>query len=253
MRKLLAVALSPGIALTGIPLPSVEQIEAIRAPAGENAARWLHLIAATFAVLVILPRFVLAATNAVLERFRTARLIDDLGSPYFARLLRGFGGGPVRVRVVPYSYTPSAPATAALERLLRAVFGDNATVTIGAPVAYGMPEAGADVAAATGNAGDTHLVVLFNAAGTPERDVHGAFLKELAQGRSSAPVTIALVDDGPFRLRAENAAQRVEQRHAIWRALCEEAKAAYAFATLDTDAVDAAITSFEAAIDEAER
>lgn len=250
VRTLLAAALAPGAAWTGIPVPSLQQIEAIRAPAGENAARWLHLIAATFAALVILPRFVLAAANAVLERYRTARLIDDLEAPYFARLLRGFAGGPVRVRVVPYSYTLSATATAALERLLRAVFGDNASVIIGAPVAYGATGLDGDVAL---DAGDTHLVVLFNATGTPERDVHGAFLASLASRQGSGSTAIALVDDGPFRQRAENDARRLEQRQDIWRAMCEESNATCAFATLDPDEVEAAIADFEAAIERAER
>ncbi len=41
--------LAPGSVLSGIAMPGVAQLESIRAPASENAAPWLHLLAASVA------------------------------------------------------------------------------------------------------------------------------------------------------------------------------------------------------------
>ncbi len=98
VRRVLAITLAPGAALTGIPVPSVSEVEAIRAPDGENAARWLHLMAATVAMLVIVPRLLLALFAWFLERHRSTHLPLALDEPYFQRLLRGFRGGPASVR-----------------------------------------------------------------------------------------------------------------------------------------------------------
>ena len=255
VRRLLEIVLAPGAAWTGLAVPPLSGIEAIRAPAGENAGRWLHLIAATVVALVILPRFALAAANALLERYRSARLVPALDAPYYARLLRGFSGGPARVRVIPYSYTLSSTSAGALERLLRAVVGDNATVTIASPVTYGSAEGAgaADGAPRAEAATDSHVIALFNAAGTPEPDVHGAFLADLARRSPPAPAVIALIDDGPFRERLMGDPQRMGQRHDIWRALCSNAGVACAFATLDANDPGAAILDLEAALARSER
>ncbi|HET9045431.1 MAG TPA: DUF2868 domain-containing protein, partial [Casimicrobiaceae bacterium] len=118
VRSLLAIALAPGVWLTGLEVPNVAHIASIRTPAGENAATWLHLMAATVVVVVVLPRVVLGIVAGSVERRRAARIPLPLGEPYFQRLLRGFRGGAARVRVVPYSYTPGAAALAGLEAIV---------------------------------------------------------------------------------------------------------------------------------------
>mgnify|MGYP002682407688 CR=1 FL=1 len=60
VRSIAAIAYLPGASLTGVPVPTLAEVAAIRAPAGENAARWLHLMAATVAVVVVAPRLLLA-------------------------------------------------------------------------------------------------------------------------------------------------------------------------------------------------
>jgi hypothetical protein len=127
------IALSPGAALTGIAVPAAGEIEAIRAPSGENAARWLHLMAATVALVVIVPRLLLGLFAWLIERHRATNLPIALEDPYFQRLLRDFDGGPARVYVVPYSYTVPPAATAGLERLVARAFGAGAALTISPP------------------------------------------------------------------------------------------------------------------------
>ena len=109
---LLTLLLAPGSALSGIAMPGVAQLESIRAPASENAATWLHLLAASVVVIVVIPRLLLAIGTEIVERHRAAHILIPLGDPYFQRLLRGFRGGPVRIRVVPYSYAMSPAALA---------------------------------------------------------------------------------------------------------------------------------------------
>src|SRR6185503_21351834 len=120
----------------------------------------------TVAVVVIVPRLVLALLAGMVERHRSTHFALPLDEPYFQRLLRGYRGGATRVRVIPYSYTPPAASIAGLEAVVARAFGGSAATSIASPVAYGaedpltgIPKAGAG----------TTLVALFNAAATPER------------------------------------------------------------------------------------
>jgi hypothetical protein len=146
-----------------------------------------------------------------------------LAEPYFQRLLRGFRGGAARVRVVPYSYTPGAPAQAGVEAIVARGFGGSAAIVVDAPVAYG-----ADAPAA--RAGPGHVIALFNATATPERDVHGEFVETLAR-EATAPV-IALVDESAFRARWPGDDARLAERRATWRDALAPAGAAVVFADL---------------------
>ena len=56
VRAILAAAYWPGARVLGLAVPDAAQIAAIRAPASENAALWLHLMSATLAAVVIVPR-----------------------------------------------------------------------------------------------------------------------------------------------------------------------------------------------------
>ena len=59
---MLAFVLGPASALTGIPIADVPRLEAMRlgaGGAGENAAPWIHLYAATIALVVLVPRLLL--------------------------------------------------------------------------------------------------------------------------------------------------------------------------------------------------
>ena len=145
---LLALLLAPGSVLSGIAVPGVAQLESIRAPASENAATWLHLLAASVLAIVVIPRLLLAVGTGIVERHRAARVAVPLGEPYYQRLLRGFRGGPVRVRVIPYSYAVPPAALAGLEAIVARAFGGSAALTVEPPVAYGdedaLAETGAD-------------------------------------------------------------------------------------------------------------
>ncbi|CAG0997997.1 hypothetical protein BURK1_02663 [Burkholderiales bacterium] len=239
VRSILAVAYAPGTLLTGFPVASVAEVAAIRAPAGENAARWLHLMTATVVVLVFVPRLLLALVAGIVERRRAAHMPMALDEPYFQRLLRGFRGGPARVRVFPYSFSPPPAAIAGLEAIVARTFGGSAAMVVATPAAYGADEAlaGGDEAA-TG----ATLVALLSASATPEREAHGAFLAALARERSRADAVFALVDESAWAERWRGEPGRVADRRSAWRQVCDEARVPVVFVDLanpDLAAIDA--------------
>jgi hypothetical protein len=243
VRSIAAIAYLPGALLTGVPVPTLAEVAAIRAPAGENAARWLHLMAATVAVVVVAPRLLLALGAWMVERHRATRFALPLDDPYFRRLLRGYRGGPARVRVVPYSYAATPAAIAGLEAIVARSFGGSAALLVASPVAYGAD----DALAADAVAGST-LVALFNATATPEREAHGVFLAALARQGEGADAVLALVDEGPWLERFGSDPTRTGNRRAAWRDLCDEARVSVVFADLANPDLAATDAAFDAAI-----
>lgn len=222
VHALLSITLAPGSWITGIPVPDVAAIEAIRAPASENAAMWMHLMAATVAVVVIVPRLVLAIVAGVVERRRAKRVRLPLDEPYYRRLVAGWVGEATRVRVIPYSYTLTPEARAGLEAILARAYG-NAAATIDAPVGWGDDEWLSPATDAAGGAPEIRLP-LFNLTATPEEDAHGAFLKQLDAGTGRAAASgpaVALVDESAFVGHWGAGDTRREERRAVWRELVE--------------------------------
>ncbi|MEO8346335.1 MAG: DUF2868 domain-containing protein [Betaproteobacteria bacterium] len=248
VHTLLAAALAPGAAISGIPIPTLAEVAAIRAPSGENAARWLHLMAGTVAVVVIAPRLALALSAWLLERYRRTHLTLSLDEPYFARLLRAFRGRPARVQVAPYSYALPPGASLGLERLIRRVVGANTSLTLNASVVYGSDDANVT----NGRSDATAIVIaLFNATATPERETHGAFLGALARHLEPGSTLVALIDEGAFRAHSRDEPARVEARRASWRALCSDRNVPCAFVVLDASDVAAAALELERAFEKA--
>lgn len=245
VQALLAVTLAPGSWITGIPVPDVAAIEAIRAPASENAALWMHLMAGTVAAVVVVPRLVLAVVAGLVERRRAKRVLLPLDEPYYRRLVAGWVGEPARVRVIPYSYTLTPEARAGLEALVARVYG-NAAATIDVPVGWGDDEWLSPATDASGTS--ETLLPLFSLTATPEDDAHGAFLTVVGGGGGGAGdgggagggrragggrgaggggrggasgTTVVLVDESAFLARWGDDTQRREERRAAWRELVE--------------------------------
>jgi len=205
-------------ALTGRGVPGLADVEALKAPLHGSAGPWIVLYGVTVAVLVVVPRLLLALA----ERARGARLaLDlpvDLGTVYAARA-GGAGAMPgAHVEVLPYSHAPTARATDALKTVLHDVFGTAADVRVLPPVAYGAELD--DVPEVTG--GPACRVVLVSTAQTPETEVHGRFLAELAARRRPTDGLVVVADDGAYRERLGDAA-RVAERARLWERVAREA------------------------------
>ena len=234
VRAWVAAIYAVGAHVTGLAVPDVAQVAAIRAPASENAATWLHLMAATLAVVVVAPRLILALLAAATERYRGAHLMDELHDAYFARLLRGFRSSAAAVDIVPYSFTLASEAQASLQALLDRAMGGHAKLAIAAPVAYGEE----DEARVPGG---EIVVAVFNATSTPETEAHGRFLARLAQ--SGRPVVV-MVDEAALVGRAGGDAARMESRRALWREMASQSGHAIAFVDLANPDVEAIETTF---------
>jgi hypothetical protein len=241
VHALLAFALAPGAWLTGVAVPDAASVAALRAPASENAARWLHLIAGGVVAVVVVPRLLLAALAGFLERRRARNLALSLDDPYFQRLLRSYRGGPTRLTVVPYSYATPPAAMSGLEAIAARAFGGATALVVLPPVAYGDEDAFAQQRPSTGSG---PLAALFAATATPEKESHGAFLAALAGRRDPAWPLIAIVDESGLRERWGDDAKRQRERRALWQDFLRDAGAAPLCADLtapDLAAADAAI------------
>lgn len=242
VHALLAPLLAPAAWVSGLAVPSVEHLAALRSPSGaggENAAPWLHLYAMTLLLFVIAPRAVLAVAAHVAAR-RRARTVDPgLGEPYFRRLLRMRAVGPLHVAVLPYSFAPGTRVLATLDALLTRVLGD-CRVTLLAGVDYGgeAPPVPSDASL---------LVPLFNATATPEDAVHGAFVASL---RAQAPVgadVLAAVDESAWQARWPADTARLSARRRAWtEVLAPHAPATFLHEHVQEDA--AALAALEAAL-----
>lgn len=251
VRALLAVTFAPGSWLTGIPVPDVAALEAIRAPESENAASWMHLLAGTVVAVVVVPRLVLALAAGTVERRRATRLELPLSEPYYQRLISGYLGGPGRIRVIPYSYTLAPEARSGLDAIMARAYGGAAAVE--APVAWGDDEALADLSVAASE--HAAVLALFSLAATPEPEAHGAFLRALRQGLGAGHPLIAVIDESGFRARWPDDADRLAERRTAWHDLVAGHHATPVFVDLtaaDLAAAESALVAAASALDSGE-
>jgi hypothetical protein len=88
VARVLSAVLGPACALLGRALPSVADAEALLAPAGVPAAPWIHALAVTALLAVVLPRALLAASAARRSARIGPALELGLGAPYFSGILK---------------------------------------------------------------------------------------------------------------------------------------------------------------------
>lgn len=232
VHALLSSVLGPASAASGVPIPDVSGIAAMRwtgpDTGGVNAGPWIHLYTVTMAALVILPRLALAAWQGA-KALRLARTLPVAGRDdfYVRRLLRASGGRAGAVRVTPYAYKPGEETRRRLASTLRSALGDSAEVRFDEAIDYGGEDGW--LAAHPPAPDDDYHVLLFTLAATPEAENHGALARQIANTlRRDHPGTVlaAVVDESPFR--AHFAGQvglddRVASRLAAWRAVLGEA------------------------------
>lgn len=228
VARLLHVVLAPGAWLTGIAIPDAAHLAAIGgAGAGENAASWIHLYAATILIVVIVPRLALAAFAYVVERRLARRFPIALDGAYYQRLLRAWRQGAARVAVLPYSFDVPPARREGLAKLMARVFDAGAELLWCPATPYGddtPPELPAVPLAG--------VVALFNLAATPERDNHGAFVDALRAAAGARAPLIAIVDTSEFVDRFAAQPRRVAEREAAWRQMLEALRCEPSFVRL---------------------
>jgi hypothetical protein len=219
VRAALALLLSPASALTGIAVPDVAALQALRvAPDGwpadaASAAPWIHLYGAMLVLFVVLPRTLLAGAAAARAWQRARRLPLPAGDLYVERLLREQRALAAQVQVLAHGAAPSAHALACLQTVLAGALGAGVQVSAAAATAYGDEDAAASIAAPPAT---TLRLALVDLAATPEDDSHGAFVRALRRGAPAVPLVV-LTDETAFRTRFASIPERLTERRAAWR------------------------------------
>ncbi len=241
VQALLGTLLAPASALTGIALPGLSEVTALRltqaVQASASAAPWIHLYAATLMGAVVLPRALLAVW-AALRAARPVRLA--LSEPYYQRLLVGWRREAARVQVLPHGAALSARARAGLQQLLSAALGAGLELRVAAALAHGDED---PVEAA---APDTTLrLLLVDLASTPEPEIHGRWLEVARQ--AGLPMLL-LADESSFARRFAALPQRLQERRNAWRALAHSHGVPWIGLNLEQPEEPRALAELEAAL-----
>jgi len=248
VHRLLAFVLGPAAALTGIPIADPPQLEVLQfgAGVGGSAAPWIHLYAATVALVVLVPRLLLGLGTWLAERRLATRFPVALEEPYFQRLARPLGREPARIRVIPYSYQLAPPAVLGLQAIAGRLFGVNVEVTVAPSVAWGgEDELPGDLLPSGPLAA---AAVVFGLAATPEPENHGAFARAIAARAGPGTPILAVVDESAFRRRFAQEPARLAERREAWRELLAGHGLPPVFLDLDAPDLAAAETEIEAAL-----
>ena len=229
VHAIVSVVYGPASRLTGIPIPGVEELAAMRwqeGRAGDSAARWIHLLAATAVLFIVLPRLVLALMSTfVVWRYRLRAPLPPALAPYFRSAFGAIEGvvGRGIVALMPCAYEPAASAVAALRVLLPAALGESLAVDVHAPVRYGEEDAFLQNLADRGGGVANVIALLFNLATTPEDENHGAVIagvRDWLEASRRGTQLLVLVDEGPYaeRMTAQaGSAARVDERRRVWK------------------------------------
>jgi hypothetical protein len=226
VRTLLSGVLGPASWLSGVPIPPLESITAMRwtgpGTGGVNAAPWIHLYVMTLIGTVVVPRLLLFLWQAI-KAFRLERRFPVPGREdfYIRRLLRGAGGAAAQVRITPYAYDPGQETQRRLSAALRAALGDGAQIRFDQAIEYGGEDRWLSEHPA--NPADDYHILLFTLAATPEEENHGTLAATLsARGATEQKGTAfgALVDETPYRAHFAGQAglsERIAARLDAWR------------------------------------
>jgi hypothetical protein len=223
---LIGVMYGPAAAVSGIPLPSAEELPALRwgaAASGTSAGPYIHLIALTATLYIILPRLllVLLTTGSLWNRRRNPELPAAF-MPYARGLLRESGQTVgLAASVVTYAYTPSREALAGLGSLLSDALGGEVKVDVRDSVAYGEEDAFSLKLRGHPLPPAECYILVMSLAATPESENHGAMIEIMQRALSRSRASFLLVvDESSYaaRMNAEaSLTARVAQRSGAWR------------------------------------
>lgn len=249
VHALVQLVLGPASAATGISLPDAAGIESLRwtgTGSGENAARWIHLYAATVVLFVILPRLALAlrAGYAELRLRRDFPLPDDM--PRYCRAIlaaRHVHERTASADVVACDYTLSDRALAILENELREKTGARISAKLRAAVRYGEEEDHVRALAGRERQAADYTVLVFNMSATPEEENQGLLLHAYLTAASPAAPLIVVLDEAAYRQRLAGQAgadARLDERRAAWKQFAQAHGVDLVPLHLDTPAADSA-------------
>jgi hypothetical protein len=227
VRSLLELVYGPASVLTGIELPAddaaVIALHWRNGQGGGTAAPWIHLMAATAILYVVVPRLLLALAATL----HWTRASEELAAPesllsYARRTLAASDAAlPAQTaRLTCFAYQPAVASEQGVQRVLRAAFGAETRIEFAPAIAYGDEER---FGALASDAATDLDILLFSLAATPEVENHGRILQQarerwLRAGTGSR--WLVLVDEAPYLARLggdTSLTDRIEQRRSAWR------------------------------------
>ena len=246
VQTVLGTLLAPASRITGIALPDVAALAAMRmgpdAQATAPAAPWIHLYVAMLALCVGLPRGLLALWAALRAAMLSRRLPLPVRELYIQRLLHQLRGDAAQVHLRPHGAAPTPAALAGAKALLAGVLGEAVQLSCGSPMAYGQED---KVPAAP--AGTTLQLLLAELGSTPEDDSHGRLLQALLQAAPGVPVVL-LVDETTFAARFASMPARLAERRAAWQRWADAQHTRLLLADLSQTPTPAALAALHAAL-----
>jgi Protein of unknown function (DUF2868) len=250
VQRTLALLLAPATALTGIGVPDIAAMEAIRlTPAAPqptaSAAPWIHLYAAMLGLFVVGPRLLLAAASLLRAAWQAGHVALPLDDVYAQGLLRQRRvDGVAVVRVCPHAAAPSAGAALQLRAVLAGAFGDGVQLQMAELTRPGDEDAASSPPA---GAAPSLQVALVDLGTTPEPDSHGRFIAALRRASPATPLLL-LADEAAFVRRFGTLPGRVDERRGAWREFAQAQGVALASIDLDKPDAVAAQAAVKAAL-----
>ncbi len=238
VHALFANLFTPASAISGIPVPEMEQIRAMELKAGDEgvpAASWIHLFAITVGLFVVLPRLLLA----LVARRQAAGLeaaIDpqSVAGDYIAKLLKTREGGNLMARIIPHRMELGSKERDRLRAFAHQLWGGQLWVEFADPIAYG------DEDEACFEKADYQMLVL-NLSATPEDESQGRLVRRFRA--QLAGDGLVLLEGAPFRERFGGLGEfdrRLGERVEAWQAVLGRAGVAFALYDGDADAARSA-------------
>jgi len=230
-HAVLAALYGPAAWITGIPIPDTAQLEAMRwrpgSGGGEPAARWIHLMAASALLYVVVPRLLLAlaATTSALRLALRAPVPDSL-TPYFRGAFASVEGAVAKTIaiVMPYAWNLPPAALARLIAWVPGAVGGPVEVQACESVPYGEEARYLATLGERGAARADVVVLPFSLSTTPEDENHGAVLAgvrdRLAAVRPQARLLV-VVDEAAYGERMAGVPERMAERRELWRRFVE--------------------------------
>jgi len=250
VHGLLSFLLAPALWVSGIQLPDVQQMEALRDAAGlgrneASAAPWIHLYAVMLILVVVLPRSVLALWSGSRAHRLGTRFPLSLDDSYYRGLLRVQSGESARVCILPYGQPLTGHAEQHLRNALASAFDDSPTIELASTTKLGAEDELDGLASALATA--THRAVVFDMTATPEVENHGAFLAAL-QSAKAVPAMV-IVNTSGFASRFKDYPRRLDERRSAWSQFARSAATTPLFLDLERPPTSAIVQELKSLID----
>jgi len=225
VHTLLSFLLAPALWLSGIQLPDVAQMEALRdstnlVHAQASAALWIHLYAIMLLIIVVLPRTLLACWSGWQAHRISARFPLSLDEQYYRNLLRTQRSEKARIVVLPYAQNVAENAEQSLRRILELAFENSPQIEFSTTTPLGGEDDLSGLLASLDHA--THMVAVFDMTATPESEYHGAFLAAL-QALEHIPIFFVVNESG-FASRFREYPQRLVERREAWKGFAQSVR-----------------------------